>query len=151
MDRSPLSHGWDRCSAAHAIRPLRTLWAVVAMAIVAVGLYGPLVGCDSRVPQSTPTPSPLAAQIVGKWVVKDGHLAKTQIVLGQEVEFQADGRYTWGKQEGSWSLFGEQILSIHSAYGEEFSYTFTLEGDTLSMSRGTNCGKEDLYVLERVE
>ncbi len=137
--------------AAHGVRWEPTPWAVFITTIAMLTLCGFLAGCARSTPPATPTLSPLARLIVGKWVVKDGHLAKTQIILGQEVEFQADGRYTWGKQEGSWSLFGEQTLSIHSAYGEEFSYTFTLEGDTLSMSRGTNCGKEDLYVLERAK
>ncbi len=135
-------------SRAHDRRLPAWRMALVGRAL-GLGLLGLAAGCGGAAAQPTATPSVVARMLVGKWVVKAGHLAKLEITLGDEVQFGADGRYTWGKQEGSYSVFRDEIVTIHSTYGEKFEYRLIVARDVLTMSRGTDCGKEDLYVLER--
>ena len=131
--------------------------AVVLVALLAAGLGGTMAGCGGRepvgvpVPATTPTPSASAGLLLGKWEVRDGQLAKSTIQLGERVEFKADGTLTWGVKDGSYSVFRDQMLTLKWAFGETLDYDCTVEGDTLTLIRHTPCGKQDRYVLQRVE
>ena len=138
-------------------RLLGPAWAVVALLLVPL-LLGAMTGCDNSTPAcqptpaSTPTLSATSRLILGQWVINDGHLAKSQIKLGEKVEFRPDGTFLWEANVGQYSIFRDQVITLkRSAVGESFEYDFTVSEGILVMSRGTNCGKEDRYVLERVE
>lgn len=144
-------------------RPIRAaagryphLAAKALAALLVLALASALLGCDTRspacrpTPTAVPTPSATVRLLLGPWVVTDGQLAKTQIVLGEKVEFHDDGTFTWEGKIGQYSLFQEQTITLkRSAVGEAFEYAITVTEDSLVLSRGTNCGKEDRYVLAR--
>jgi len=142
-DLPPASGRADRCrSWPH--------WAPILVgAALALGLGLLIATCSAPQSQSTPTPSALARLLVGKWAVTAGESPKSQVVLGEQVALLADGAYTWGKQDGQYSVFEDRSITLRSTYGEKLEYLFTLSGDTLTLSRGTSCGKEERYVLQR--
>jgi hypothetical protein len=96
---------------------------------------------------------PALSNILGQWLVQDGHLAKSDIVLGEQVEFLVDGRYTWGRKAGRYSLSeysGITALTVQADWGEKYAYVLVAAGDIITLTRGTNCGKGDVYILQRV-
>jgi len=112
-----------------------------------------LTGCaGAKAEQPTATPSALARELIGKWKITEGTLAKTgDSVAGQTMEFRSDGTFTWEKREGTYSVYQDVGVKMVSTYGEELSYDIELNGDTMRMTHGTNCGKLDDFKLERIK
>jgi hypothetical protein len=107
-----------------------------------------MAGCSSPVGPS-PTPSALARALIGQWQVSGGQEARLPITLGEQVTFQADGSYVWGSRKGRYELFQDAHMTLRALLGESFSYDLTLTGETLTLTRMTNCGKVEQFVLER--
>ena len=107
-----------------------------------------VAGCSSLEGPS-PTPSALARALLGQWRVSSGQEARLPITLGEQVTFQADGSYVWGARKGRYELFQDAQMTLRASLGESFSYDLTLTDDTLTLTRMTNCGKVEQFVLER--
>lgn len=68
------------------------------------------------------------------------------------MEFRGDGTFSWEGKSGEYSLFRDETIRLkRSAVGEKQEYYISLSQDTLTLTRYTNCGKEDQYILTRVE
>ncbi len=121
--------------------------------IVAVLLLAALLaGCAGGTPTPAPTLSATAQQLVGQWLISEGVLAKSgESLAGQKMEFRRDGTFTWEKKEGTYSVYEDMAVQLASTYGEELSYEIKLTGDTLEMNHYTSCGKQDHFLLQRLE
>ncbi len=150
------SHGgceWMRgwAPAVYGLAVPRRRATALAIALLAACLGEALAGCRASAPTSTPTPSPVERVLVGKWEVRGGTSPKAQVIVGEQVEFLADGTYTWGKQEGSYSVFQDRAITLRSTYGEDLHYDLAIWGEALTLSRGTPCGKEERFELQRLK
>jgi hypothetical protein len=64
--------------------------------------------------------------LVGRWLATRGRV---------ELDLGADGQFTFGPLEGTWTEAEEQLV-LRSARGDSVTYRASLEGDTLQLAGG---------------
>ncbi|MDI7274920.1 MAG: hypothetical protein QME94_02970 [Anaerolineae bacterium] len=134
----------------------RALAILAALGLMALVL-GAATACDSprpscaTTPEPTPTISILATSLVGTWEVVDGEAPKAPVILGERAEFQPGGAFTWGKRQGTYSVYRDVMITLRWQFGESFEYETTIQGDLLTIVRYTACGKQERFALRRVK
>ena len=117
----------------HEVKKKKPLLLMIVLAVVVLFVVVAIFNSDDNngatsinIIKNTPKPQD---QLIGKWELVDG---------GDNVEFKSDGTYLFDFQIeseiGKWSIVDNGKLRLDEETGETYNFTYTINGDTLTMN-----------------